>query len=553
MAKVKFTPFVLFLILLVVLVISVLFGYKNKIFEGSTTYYRQSYQEITTVDNKKISVNKFTGNILIEDKVSGVETSFNSTGAFDSNGEEAPETEATETEAFVINEGDLIIPYIKYADDIYLLIITKNKLVAYYIYAQGTPNIGKNLTIPMTLNNYTRPSSFPESSDDTIKYMASDIELDIGGKRFKKSTATAWTEIRTDTGIPRVLESTDGSCVISMEGTRSTSNYIVFSLYKENQSVNIENLILSYKEASKSRGSGVDTSKFIPKTWLNLDGCPKCQSKGDCSMCKSTSGPGTPGPVSGTPGPVSGTSGPGSGTSRPGSGSTVDPKFGNNLVDKTTGVANNAIGGATALGLGAALGATVLGATAVGAASKVAGEGIGGATSLGNNAIRGASSLGNNAIGGASSLGNNAIGGATKLGQGVTNAAGQAVGSAGGVLNNTVDKLTGLAGGLGSGAKDLLKSGQRQIGVQGQGVQSQGVQGQGVQGQGVQGQGVQSQGVQGQGQLVGQPPGQQYAGYQFAFPATNCGPLMMNPIVPTSNFRDFSANADMGTKGNYFS
>jgi len=537
MVKIKFTPFVLFLILLVVLVISVLFGYKNKIFEGATTYKASSYTEIAKVNGKIISVDKKSGGILIKDTKNSSAVVVSSTG----NEEDAKEGLARKMQApgdanaFVYEDGNLIIPYINYGEDIYLLVIDsiKHVAVASYTYAKGKENKHDLPPVPMVFKNVGSSSSSRSSGNNVS--MSSNIDIDVDRDMFKIKDGE-YHDIRTDDLTPRILEGGDGSFVISMEGSASTSNYVVFSLRLKNNVMGMDPVFINYDKPytneDGSSGSRSDMSKYVPKTWLNPNGCPKCPSSGDCSKC------GSPG-SRGSPGSSGSGSGSGSGSTSPG-GLT---RFGNNLVDKTTGVANNAIGGATALGLGAALGATVLGASAVG-----------GATSLGNNAIGGAAGLGNNAIGSAAGLGNNAIGGATKLGQGATNLAGQAVGTAGNVLNNTlgtaggvvnnaVNKLTGLAGGLGTGTKDLLQSGNRTNLQNGQ----QGQQGQiGANGQPVQGQGT----VNGQ-LIVQQPSGQQYGGYQFAFPVSNYGAPIMSPVVQTSDYRPFTADADMGTGGGY--
>lgn len=532
MVKIKFTPFVSFLILLVVLVILVLFGYKNKIFEGATSYKPASYKKIATVNEKEISVDKSTGNILIKD------TSGSSAVIIDSSGNEDDAKEALTTKmnapdnasAFVYEDDNVIIPYVNYADDVYLIVIDpiKKEAVSAYTYAKGKENVDESIKgTGMEFKNVSSRSSGKSSGN--VVAMSSDIEIDVDKNKFKKDGD--WIPVRTKTpSKPQIIPSKDGSFVVSMEGSMSTSNYVIFSLYKKDNVINMDPVILKYDmddtggKGSRGKGSSdTDMSKYVPKTWLNPNGCPKCPSSGDCSKCGS----------SGTPGSLQNT-GSGTGSNTPGS----QPGFGNNLVNQTTGLANNVVGGATALGLGAELGATVLGASAVG----------------------GATSVGNNAIGGAAGLGNNAIGGATRLGQGVTNAAGNAVGAAGNVLNNTigtaggvvnnaVNKLTGLAGGLGSGVKDVLQSGNRMNLQQGQ---------QGQQGKiGPNGQLIQGQGAQGQftpyGQLiVQQPNGQQYAGYQFA------SPMFLpyaNASVQTSNFSpiaDQTGAAGISKGGNYF-
>jgi len=520
MVKIKFTPFVSFLILLVVLVILVLFGYKNKIFEGATTYKSASYKNIATVNGKEISVDKSTGNILIKGGSSAV--------IIDSSGNEDDAKEALTTRmnapdnasAFVYEDDDVIIPYVNYADDVYLIVIDpiKKEAVSAYTYAKGKEN--KDDSIKGTVMEFKNVSSRSSGkSSGNVVAMSSDIEIDVDKNKFKKDGT--WIPVRTKTpSKPQIIPSKDGSFVVSMEGSMSTSNYVIFSLYKKDNVINMDPVILKYdmndsgEKGSRGKGSSdTDMSKYVPKTWLNPNGCPKCPSSGDCSKCGS----------SGTPG-----SSQSAGSNTPGS----QPGFGNNLVNKTTGLANNVVGGATALGLGAELGATVLGASAVG----------------------GATSVGNNAIGGAAGLGNNAIGGATRLGQGVTNAAGNAVGAAGNVLNNTigtaggvvnnaVNKLTGLAGGLGSGVRDVLKSGNRTNLQQGQG---QLAQGQLAQGQAIQGAPCQSM----YGQMINyQPGGQQYAGYQFANPIVLPYP---GTQIQTSNFRPRQAETDQGKGGNYF-
>lgn len=560
MLKIKFTPFVLFLILLVVLVISVLFGYKNKIFEGAATFKSSSYKHIVTVNGKDISVDKSSGSISIKDTSSGSYTVVDSTGHEEHDVKmegnttqmDAPE----DAHAFVYEDKDVIIPYINYGDDIYLMVIdhVENNAVASYTYAKGKENVHDGIDHDMEFHNI-KPHSSSKSSDNTVS-ITSDIDIDMDKDRYKINNGK-WHEIRTKKSDPQIIDSEDGSYVVSMEGTASTSNYVVFALYMKNDVINMDSVILKYDtydeedddESDGSHGKGYDMSKYVPKTWLNPSGCPRCPSTGDCKQCGNN---GTPGSTATTGPAATSGSGSGSGSTTPGQ----NPGFGNNLVDKTTGVANNAIGGATALGLGAALGATVLGASAVGGATSLGNNAIGGATNLGTSVAGGAAGLGNNAIGGAAGLGNNAIGGATKLGQGVTNAAGQAVGTtgnvlnntvgtAGGVVNNAVNKLTGLAAGLGTGTKDLLQSGNRTNLQQGQ----QGQQGQiGANGQTVQGQYTQY------GQLVvGQPPGQQYGGYQMAFPVTTCGTPIVSPVVQTSDYVPSSSKSVLGTGGNYTS
>lgn len=546
MAKAKFTPFVLFLILLVVLVISVLFGYKNKIFEGATTYKSGSYKKIATLNGKDISVNKSSGNILIKDVSGSSAIIIDSTG----NPEDAKEGHTTmsnmqdDVSSFVYEDGNVIIPYINYAKNIYLMIIdpVKNQVQCSYIYAKGKDKLDDSIGgYDIVFKNI---SSVPSGkSSGNIVSMSSDIEIDVDKKKFKQGGE--WKSIRTNTpSKPQIIKSKDGSFVISMEGTSSTSNYVVFSLYKKDGVINMDPVIIkddsSYsKEESTNSKSGEDMSKYVPKTWLNPNGCPKCTSSGNCSSC-GTSGP------KGTPGSSSVTAGPGTGSTTPG----TNPAFGNNLVDKTAGVGNNlvdktagvansAVGGATALGLGAELGATVLGASALGAASNVGVAGIGGATSLGNNLAGGATNLGNSAIGGATNLGNSAAnlaGGALgKTGDVLNNT----IGTAGGVVNNTVDKLTGLAAGLGTGTKDLLQSGQMRMGANGQPIQGDGQDGQ----------------YTPNGQLiVQQPNGQQYSGYQFAFPVTNYGSPIVSPVIQTSNFTPFSDQIGVAGRskgGNY--
>jgi len=488
-----------------------------------TNYKSSSYTAITEVNGKIISIDTSSGNILIKDTKDSSAILVDSSGNEDEGKEGATTMADTpdDAHAFVYEDENLIIPYVNYGGDIYLLIIDnkEKKLVYSYAYAKGKENKHAMPPLPMVFKNIT-PHSSSKSSGNTVS-MSSEIDLDVDKDKFKMKGK--WFDVRTNSQEPQILDGGDGSFVVSMEGSASTSNYVVFSLFMKDDTINMEPVVLKYDTQDSnddgSSGSRSDMSQYVPKTWLNPSGCPKCPSSGDCSKCGSSGSSGSPG-SSESPGGLS--------------------RFGNNLVDKTTGVANNAIGGATALGLGAALGATVLGASAVG-----------GATSLGNNVVGGAAGLGNNAIGGAAGLGNNAIGGATKLGQGVTNTAGQAVGTAGnvlnstvgtagGVVNNAVNKLTGLAGGLGTGAKDLLQSGNRTNLQQGQ------------QGQiGANGQPMQGQATPNGNLIVQQPSGQQYAGYQFAFPVSNYGAPIMSQEITAGNYMPFSANADMGTRGNY--
>lgn len=548
MAKIKFTPFILFLILLVVLVISVLFGYKNKIFENATTR-GPSYSEIAEINGRKISVDKSSGNILVKDVAGNSSTVIDSDGrersSTDETSEKTVESAITMSEssdnssAFLYEDGNVIIPYVKYEDDIYIMIIDPKgkKAISSYTYAKGKDKIDDSVNgVAMDFKNISADSQSKNSAGNIVS-VSSDIDIDISKNKIKKDGN--WKDIRTKNVNTQIIPSKDGSYVVSMEGTASTSNYVVFVLYMSDDIMNMDPVILKYDSSySKKKKSKTDMSKYVPKTWLNPNGCPKCPNSGNCSTC------GTPGSAPGSaPGSTSG-SGTGSGSTAPG----AAPGFGNNLVNQSAGVANRALDSATALGLGAGLGATVLGASA-----------IGGATSIGNNAIGGAAGLGNNAIGGAAGLGNNAIGGATRLGQGVTNAAGQAVGAAGnvlnstvgtagGVVNNAVNKLTGLASGLGNNAADILKSGNRTIVGQNQAGQA------GQASVGANGQIVQS--IPGQstpyGQMISyQPSGQQYAGYQFANP-------MFLPYSETrqqgSDFRPLNAAADLAGKskgGNY--
>jgi hypothetical protein len=551
MVKIKFTPFVLFLILLVVLVISVLFGYKNKLFEGATTYKAESYKKIADVNGTIVSVEKDSGNILIKSSTS--ETIVDSNGNEDDAMTEGMTTKFNapdDAHAFVYEDDNLIIPYINYANDIYILVIDhkEKKAVAAYTYVKEKEHVDDSVKgTVMDFKNVSKKSSAKSSGN--IVSLSNEIDIDVDKNKFKKDGT--WTSIRTKNSNAQIIQGKDGIFVISMEGTMSTSNYVVFSLYKKNNVINMDPVILKYDsdysndKGSSGKGSNVDMSKYVPKTWLNPHGCPKCPSKGDCSTCGSPGSMATPGPSptpSVTPNATQSGSGSGSGSGTPGS----RPGFGSNLVNQSAGVANNAIGGATALGLGTALGATVLGASAVG-----------GATSVGNNAIRGATGLGTSAIGGATGLGNSAIGGATRLGQGITNAAGQTVGTAGnvvnntvgtagGVVNNAVNKLTGLAAGLGTGTKDLLQSGNRTNLQQVQAMQGTGVQGQNAQGQAIQGAPSQTM----YGQMINyQPGGQQYAGYQFANPMVLPYP---GTQIQTSNFRPIQAETDQGKGGNYF-
>lgn len=550
MVKIKFTPFVLFLILLVVLVISVLFGYKNKIFEGATTYKSTSYKKIADVNGIIVSVDKDSGSILIKSSTS--ETIVDSDGNEDDDVTEGLTTKVNapdDAHAFVYEDDNLIIPYINYADDIYIVVIDhkEKKAVAAYTYVKGKENVDDSVKgTVMDFKNVSKKSS-GKSSGNTVS-MSSDIDLDMDKNEFKKDGK--WNSIRTKNSNAQIINGKDGIFVISMEGTMSTSNYVVFALYKKSNVINMDPVILKYDsdysndKGSTGKGSHVDMSKYVPKTWLNPDGCPKCPSKGDCSTCGSPGSRGTPG-QSPTPSitPNATQSGSGSGSGTPGS----PPGFGSNLVNQSAGIANNAIGGATALGLGTALGATVLGTSAVG-----------GATSIGNNAIGGAAGLGNNAIGGAAGLGNSAIGGATRLGQGITNAAGKTagaagnvlnntIGTAGGVVNNAVNKVTGLAAGLGTGTKDLLQSGNRTNLQQVQAMQGTGGQGMNAQGQAIQGAACQSM----YGQMINyQPGGQQYAGYQFANPIVLPYP---GTQIQTSNFRPTQTETGQGKGGNYFS
>jgi len=556
MVKIKFTPFVLFLILLVVLVISVLFGYKNKIFEGATSNKAESYKEVAKMGDVTVSVDKNSGSILIQNSADS------SALVIDSTGREEDATEGLTTRvdspddvsAFVYEDDNLIMPYVNYAEDIYMMVIDRKgkKAVASYTYAKGKENVDVSIKDkPMVFKNMTKKKSKSNTSGNKVS-MSTDIDIDMDKNKFKKDGD--WMDVRTKNSSPQIIPSADGSIVISMEGTMSTSNYVVFVLYMLNNVINMDPVIIKYDSKhskdkdSNGKGSKIDMSKYVPKSWLNPNGCPKCTGKGDCSNCGSPGSSSTPSP-SGSP--ASGSPASGSPGSRPG--------FGSNLVNQSAGVANNAIGGATALGLGATLGATVLGASAVGGATSVGNNAIRGATGLGTSAIGGAAGLGNNAIGGVAGLGNNAIGGATRLGQGVTNVAGKTVGTAGNVLNNTlgtaggvvnnaVNKLTGLAAGLGTGTKDLLQSGNRTNLQQVQAMQGQGqlAQGQNAQGQVIQGAPCQSM----YGQMINyQPGGQQYAGYQFANP-------MLLPYpggqTQTSNFVAPQAGTNQGKGGNYF-
>ena len=544
MVKIKFTPFVLFLILLVVLVISVLFGYKNKIFEGATTYKAVSYTPIAEVGDVTVSVEKSSGNILIQNSTDESEIIVDSTGNEEHDVTEGATTRVDspdDVSAYVYEDENLIIPYINYAEDIYIIVIDrKNEMgVSSYTYVKGKENVDVSIKgKEMKFENITTAKSKRKPSKNSVS-ITSNIDIDVDKNQYKINGN--WVDVRTKKSNGPTIHEGDGKFVISMEGTMSTSNYVVFALYKLNDVINMDPIIIKYDlkyskdkkdKDSRGKGSNVDMSKYVPKTWLNPDGCPKCPSRGDCSTCGSPGSSGTPGSSptpSATPNAIQ--SGAGSGSGTPGS----RPGFGSNLVNQSAGVANNAIGGATALGLGTALGATVLGASAVG-----------GATSVGNNAIRGASGLGNNAIGGA-----------TRLGQGITNAAGQTigtagnvvnntVGTAGGVVNNAVNKLTGLAAGLGTGTKDLLQSGNKTNLQQVQAMQGTGIQGQNAQGQAIQGAPCQSM----YGQMINyQPGGQQYAGYQFANPIVLPYP---GTQIQTSNFRPRQAETDQGKGGNYF-
>lgn len=552
MVKIKFTPFVLFLILLVVLVISVLFGYKNKIFEGAMTYEAASYTKIAEVGDVTVSVEKRSGNILIQNSTDGSAIIVDSTG-----NEESDVTESLTTRfdspddvyAFVYEDENLIIPYINYAEDIYIIVIDRKnaKGVSSYTYVKERENVDESIEgKAMNFENITNAKSKGKSSKNNVS-ITSNIDIDVDKNKYKINGK--WVDVRTKNSNGPTIYEGDGKFVISMEGTMSTSNYVVFALYMSGGVINMDPIIIKYDSKyskgkdSSGKGPNVDMSKYVPKTWLNPDGCPKCPSKGDCSTCGSHGSRGTPGPSptpSITPNAIQ--SGAGSGSGTPGS----PPGFGSNLVNQSAGVAKSAIGGATALGLGATLGATVLGASAVG-----------GATSVGNNAIGGAAGLGNRAIGGAAGLGNSAIGGATKLGQGITNAAGKTagaagnvlnntIGTAGGVVNNAVNKVTGLAAGLGTGTKDLLQSGNRTNLQQVQAMQGTGGQGQTAQGQAIQGAPCQSM----YGQMINyQPGGQQYAGYQFANPIVLPYP---GTQIQTSNFRPRQAETDQGKGGNYF-
>ena len=55
MAKMKLTPFYLFILLLIVLVISIIFGYNNNVFEGATTMvgstHKSSVQHVVLFRN----------------------------------------------------------------------------------------------------------------------------------------------------------------------------------------------------------------------------------------------------------------------------------------------------------------------------------------------------------------------------------------------------------------------------------------------------------------------------------------------------------------------
>jgi hypothetical protein len=51
--------------------------------------------------------------------------------------------------------------------------------------------------------------------------------------------------------------------------------------------------------------------------------------------------------------------------------------------------------------------------------------------------------------------------------------------------------------------------------------------------------------------IVQQPSGQQYAGYQFAFPVSNYGAPIMTQEITAGDYRAFAADADMGTGGGY--
>jgi len=549
MVKIKFTPFVLFLILLVVLVISVLFGYKNKIFEGATTYNADSYTKIAEVGSVTVSVEKSSGNILIQNSSNKSATIVDSTGNEESDVTEGATTRVDSTDdvsAFVYEDENLIIPYINYAEDIYIIVIDRKngKGVSSYTYVKGRENVDKSINgKAMSFKNIKEAKSKGKSSKNSVS-ITSNIDIDIDKNKYRIDGKSV--DVRTKNSSGPTIHEGDGKFVISMEGTMSTSNYVVFALYMLNNVINMDPIIIKYDlkyskdkkdKDSRGKGSNVDMSKYVPKTWLNPDGCPKCPSKGDCSTCGSPGSSPTP---SATPNAIQ--SGAGSGSGTPGS----RPGFGSNLVNQSAGVANNAIGGATALGLGTALGATVLGASAVG-----------GATSVGNNAIRGATGLGTSAIGGATGLGSRAIGGATRLGQGITNAAGQTlgtagnvvnntVGTAGGVVNNAVNKLTGLAAGLGTGTKDLLQSGNRTNLQQVQAMQGTGGQAVNAQGQAIQGAPSQTM----YGQMINyQPGGQQYAGYQFANPMVLPYP---GTQIQTSNFRPIQAETDQGKGGNYF-
>jgi hypothetical protein len=120
--KLKFTPLVLFLILLVVLVISVVFGYKTKIYEGAGTKNTLITDKIN--DGKtKVYINKGSGELTIDsDEVDGIIV-------VSSEGDESVEKEpfalregfkegavskskSSDAHAFVYSDDYVIIPYI---------------------------------------------------------------------------------------------------------------------------------------------------------------------------------------------------------------------------------------------------------------------------------------------------------------------------------------------------------------------------------------------------------------------------------------------------------
>jgi len=250
----------------------------------------------------------------------------------------------------------------------------------------------------------------------------------------------------------------------------------------------------------------MSTNDYIKKTQIVPLSCQTCPSQ--CSSNAAT----TASPATGSSNKNAPASGPLS-------------NFANNTVNTAGGVANNAIntaGGIAGAGLlGAGVGAGLLGSSAINTAGGVANSTVNTAGgTLGKLADVAGGTLGKVADV-AGGVAKSAVGGATALGLGAGKLGEKAIGTAGGVTNNAIDKTTGL-----------LKPGQG--GMQG-GMQFAGQQGQLQYNQ--------------QGQLVMVQPGQQIngqmipmPGYKFAFPPVAQYPGMQQVPVQSSDFMPVTAD-----------